>query len=502
MNKLALSVVVLSLGAGCGSAEAEAGGAGGAGGNSGGGAGYESPESELPADAAEADLVASQTKTPVTPGNCLAAAPLEAVSLALLDTQGMASVGRAREALQREPAEIPWPSRIRTNDFVNYYRFSVPKPADAQGEAFVTAQAKYRLLYNDANPSGVFTGQWDVVIALQALPPKNRAKHAFVVLLDTTPSMAGVGLGRAKAVLGALLKNAPDGDHVVVLTSDPEQAPVIEVDLTGPAERDQALAAVGALDLGAEAPITDAIDRAYELAEYKQGLGVPARVVLVSDGGGDVTRLNETRIAEGAAPGASPILLTAVGTGSSNTFRSTLLRRASELGRGPYVYVDSEDEADRLFGQRLAELTELALDDVSLDLEASSFFTVQQGGDAEPASESPRPQYLAPGGSLTKLIRLVPCKFAGWPDDAALKVTAKFSGQTATWSGNLHELKKLPHELVDKALAVDAFADALRARDADRLGAAKALLETTLKAGADPQLAEIQGLLGRHPMTP
>ncbi|MBI3199892.1 MAG: VWA domain-containing protein [Myxococcales bacterium] len=500
MNKLALSVVVLSLGAGCGSAEADSGGADGAGGNSGGGGGYETPESELPADAAEADLAASLLKEPG--GACATSGPLTPVAVALLDTQGMASVGRAREVLQREPAEIPWPSRIRTSDFLNYYRFSVPPPADVQGQAFVTAQAKYRLLYNDANPSGVFTGQWDVVIALQALPAKDRVKHAFVVVVDTTPSMAGVGLGRAKAALGALLKSAPDGDHVVVLTSDPEQDRVIEVDLTGPAERDQALAAVGALDLGTEAPITDAIDRAYELAEYKQGLGIPARVVLVSDGGGDVTRLNETRLAAGSAPGASPILLTAVGTGSSNAFRSTLLRRASELGRGPYVYVDSEDEADRMFGQRLAELTELGLDDVSLELEASSFFTVQQGGDGEPASEGPRPQRLAPGGSLTKLVRLVPCKFGGWPDDAALKVTAKFSGQTATWSGNLHELKKLPHELVDKALAVDAFADALRARDSDRLGGAKALLETTLKAGADPQLAEVQGLLLRHPMTP
>ena len=67
---------------------------------------------------------------------------------------------------------------------------------------------------------------------------------------------------------------------------------------------------------------------------------------------------------------------------------------------------------------------------------------------------------------------------------------------------NLHELKKLPHPLVDKALAIDAFADALRARDAERLGAAKALIEGTLKAGADAQLTEIQGLLARHPMTP
>lgn len=497
MNKLALSVALLSLCAGCGSAESDSGSGPGAGGNVGGEPPY-GTEADLPEDVAEAGLGASQIKEPMA-GACLASAPLEAVGLELPDTQGMASVGRAREALQRDPAEIPWPSRIRTSDFLNYYRFSVAKPADAQGEAFVTAQAKYRFLYNAANPSGVFTGQWDVAITLQALPPKDRAKHAFIALVDTTPSMAGVGMGRAKAVLAALLKSAPAGDHVVVLTTDPKQEPLVELDLAGPGEREQALAAVGALDLGAEAAITDAIDRSYDLAEAKQGSGVAARVLLISDGGGDVTRLNETRIAAGSAPGQTPILLTAIGTGSSNTFRSTLLRRASELGRGPYVYVDSEDEAENLLGTRLAELTELGLDDVSLQLEVSPFFSVEQG-DGEPSE--PRPQYLAPGGSMTKLVRLVPCQFGGWPDDAALKVTAKFSGKTATWTGNLHELKKLPHPLVDKALAIDAFADALRARDAERLGAAKALIEGTLKAGADAQLTEIQGLLARHPMTP
>ena len=189
MNKLARSVAVLSLCAGCGSAESDSGSGPGAGGNGGGEPPY-AIESDLPEDVAEAGLGASQIKEPMA-GACLASAPLEAVGLELPDTQGMASVGRAREALQRDPAEIPWPSRIRTSDFLNYYRFSVAKPADAQGEAFVTAQAKYRFLYNAANPSGVFTGQYDVAITLQALPPKDRAKHAFIPLVDTTPSMTG-----------------------------------------------------------------------------------------------------------------------------------------------------------------------------------------------------------------------------------------------------------------------------------------------------------------------
>jgi Ca-activated chloride channel family protein len=494
MKLRALSVIgLMACAAGCGASSSEdaAGGLGGA----GGGPGLTNFGVEPAEDGPEADSASDASK--LGPASCVSDLPLEQVELSLGDIQGAASAARAREVLLRSPAESPWPSRIRVSDFLNYYRASADAPAT---EASITLQARPRMLYSDVGQSTQATGQWDVVVALHAPVANVRKQHALIAIVDTTPSMAGVGIGRAKAVLSALINSAAAGDHLVVLTTDPEQGNPIELDLVGAAEREQAARAVGELELGGESAITEAIARAYDLAEIKQSLGMRARVMLVSDGGGDVAGLDDGRLTTGSQPGENPIALTAVGTGSSSWYRSTLLRRAAELGRGPYVYVDSEDEAKSLFGPRLPEMTEIALDGLSIQLEVSSFYTVHEAGEGIPSGSSP-PQYLAPGASTTKLFRLVPCKFGATPSDTTIAVTATHSGGTVGWTGDLLELKKQPAAaMLDKALAIDAYASALRAREGTRLAAAQTLIAAALKVGPDPDLSEMKELVARHPL--
>ena len=54
--------------------------------------------------------------------------------------------------------------------------------------------------------------------------------------------------------------------------------------------------------------------------------------------------------------------------------------------------------------------------------------------------------------------------------------------------------------MLDKALAIDAYASALRAREGTRLAAAQTLIAAALKVGPDPDLSEMKELVARHPL--
>ncbi len=216
----------------------------------------------------------------------------------------------------------------------------------------------------DGGPSPFDIGNYLVRVGVQGevVEDAERAPAALTFVVDTSGSMdRDDRLGLVKRSLEILVDELEDDDTVAIVTYD-DQAGVV-LSPTEVAERDTILDAIDALRPGGSTNLEAGLRSGYALANEAFRRDGINRVVLASDGVANVGLTDPTALAQMISGDADRgIDLVTVGFGMGN-FNDVTMEQLADQGNGFYAYVDTQDEAERLFEDDLtATLLTIAKD--------------------------------------------------------------------------------------------------------------------------------------------
>ena len=140
------------------------------------------------------------------------------------------------------------------------------------------------------------------------------------------------------------------------------------LDVTGPCDA-TLVRRCAEIEVGGTTDLNAGLETAYRLARQNFRPDRINRVILMSDGGANTGVTDIELIAQNAddAEGES-IYLMGVGVSDIEHYRDDLMNAVTDAGRGSYIFIDSTEEALRMFGERFLSNVELAARDVRVEL--------------------------------------------------------------------------------------------------------------------------------------
>jgi Ca-activated chloride channel family protein len=414
------------------------------------------------------------------------------------DSSSMASPVIARHLIrsgQRVAAGL-----VRPYEFLNYYDFSF-EPAE-KGKVRVVPQL------SSCPVDGALSFQ--VALQSETREAEQRAPLNLTLVLDTSGSMAGTPLELEQAAVRAIAGQLKAGDVVSVVTWNTDQRELLTAhDVEG--TPDAALLGVAeALQAGGGTDLDGGLRRGYELAQEQFSTERINRVVVVSDGIANVGETNAEMIASHAndEEGGSGIYLAGVGVGDG--VNDTLLNVVTDAGRGAYIYLDSEDEAEKMLGDRFLSVIDVAARAVRLELTLPWYFQVQKfyGEAISTDASKVYPQHLGPNDAMLffQILQACDSSLINGADTIQLRATweTPFTREARAFASelSLNDLAGSDATLA-KAAAIAGYAEALVAADlAPDAGRRSAVLRRAIdnvlavpQHASDPDLVEVLGLL-------
>ncbi|HWB82427.1 MAG TPA: von Willebrand factor type A domain-containing protein [Nannocystaceae bacterium] len=286
-------------------------------------------------------------------------------------------------------------TRVRIHEFLNYYELGGENPSD------VAARVGMELRRTDADIG-------ELTLAVQAagrhMDCDDRPPFNIVFSLDTSGSIHGEPLETMRAVIRAAAGQLREGDVVSVVSWNEEQEILLSGHAVEGPDDAQLLAAVNAIYTGGKTDLAGGLVAAYQLARAHRIDDGINRVILISDGGSNAGVTDVDLIASEAGDGDQEgTYLVGVGIGEAADYRDSLMDEVTDVGKGAYVFIDSTEEAEHMFGERfLANLT-VAARNVRLQLTLPWYFGVKKfhGEDFSPIPGEVDPQHLAANDTMT-----------------------------------------------------------------------------------------------------
>lgn len=251
------------------------------------------------------------------------------------------------------------PGAVRIEEMLNYFDYDYAAPAE--GEDFALTARAGACPWNAESELvvlGLAAGQ-----AATEAPPTN-----LVLLVDVSGSMGDAEkLPLLKESVARIVKGLRTEDRVSIVT----YSGVEEVVLKG-ASGDDAEAILGAINGLEAAGSTNGeagLSMAYRVAEEMHIDGGVNRIVMASDGDLNVGISSEDGlnafVSEKRGQGT---YLSVLGFGSGN-YQDAKMETLADHGNGSYHYIDSADEAARVYERFLAAGAVPVADDVKLQVE-------------------------------------------------------------------------------------------------------------------------------------
>ena len=269
-----------------------------------------------------------------------------------VDTAGYTTARR----MILENNRLPAADSVRLDEFLNYFRYDYPAPADGQDLAphFEMANTPWapdhRLL---------LVGIQARDIAREQLPPAH-----YVFLVDNSGSMSDV-MEMVKDAMSLLAKQLRPQDKVSLVTYGGE----VKVLLEGSGDVQAILAAIAKLEAEGCTPGGKAIQRAYRLAHEHFIPGGNNRIVLISDGDFNVGASSEAALTSMVEKERGKgIYFSVIGAGCGN-YKDNHMKALANKGDGNYIYIDTPAEARRAFAGGLTGQMFVLAHDVKFQLE-------------------------------------------------------------------------------------------------------------------------------------
>ena len=253
-----------------------------------------------------------------------------------------ASYTVARRFIQ--DGNIPVPNSVRVEEFVNYFEQDYAPP---ESGAFA--------IHIEGMPSP-FGGDkhWMLRVGLEgkAIPQDARKSATLVLAIDVSGSMGREDrLGLVQRSLRLLVEELRPADRVGIVVYGNRGRVLLEP--TDGGEKQAIMGAINSLVPSGSTYVEDGLRLAYKMAAEEVQPGRLTRVLLLSDGVGNVGRTGAESILSQIRPQVDAgVSLTTVGFGMGN-FNDVLMEQLANDGDGAYHYVDTLTEARRVFVENL-----------------------------------------------------------------------------------------------------------------------------------------------------
>jgi Ca-activated chloride channel homolog len=254
---------------------------------------------------------------------------------------------------------LPPPESVRVEEYVNYFDYRDAPPA--RGDFALRAEGapspfaggdRYRLLRFS--------------IRGREVRAEDRKPAVLTFVVDVSGSMDLENrLGLVKQALGLLIGQLRPDDRVGLVVYGDRGRVLIEP--TG--DREAVLRAIARLAPSGSTNAEEGLALGYEVARRHFREGGVNRVVLCSDGVANVGATGPDSILERIGREADRgIELTTVGFGMGN-YNDVLMERLADRGDGRYAYVDTLEEARRIFVEELTGTLQTIARDAKAQLE-------------------------------------------------------------------------------------------------------------------------------------
>ena len=254
---------------------------------------------------------------------------------------------------------LPPHEAVRVEEFVNYFDYGDPAPR--RGEFTLTAEGA---------PSPFATGARERLVRFgikaRELARADRESANLIFVVDVSGSMARENrLGLVRQSLLLLLDQLRHDDRIGVVIYGSRG----EVLLEPTASKDAIRRAIERLVPSGSTNAEEGLDLAYSLARRHYREDAINRVILCSDGVANVGRTGAESILDRIRIGSDEgIELTTVGFGMGN-FNDVLMEQLANQGDGSYVYVDTLEEARRIFVEKLTGTLQTIASDAKVQVE-------------------------------------------------------------------------------------------------------------------------------------
>lgn len=277
-----------------------------------------------------------------------------------------ASYTVARSYIQS--GSLPDPASVRVEEWVNFFDQGYAPP---EGDVFAIHADGVFAPFLTGSQAG---GELILRVGVKARPVgrHERPDAALTFVIDTSGSMAeGDRLELVKSSLRLLVNQLRPTDRVAIVAFSTNARVVLRP--TPGDERERILGAIDELEPQQTTNAEAGLILGYGLARESMIEGGINRVILASDGVANVGNVDSGSILEDVQrDAAAGVQLVSVGVGMGN-YNDTLLEQLADKGDGFYAYIDTPEEAHRLFVERLVS----TLDTVALDAKAQVDFDTE-----------------------------------------------------------------------------------------------------------------------------
>jgi len=256
---------------------------------------------------------------------------------------------------------LPDPDSVRTEEFINYFDQYYLDPEDGHMFGFTLEGAESE--FGRPNYHLLRIG-----IKSRVVEPDERPAANMVFVVDISGSMDRQDrLEQVKRCLRLLAENLRSQDRVGLVVYGSNGRVISELTRN----HDAILNAISELRPGGSTNANEGLTLAYDLARENYDSERINRIILCSDGVANVGLTDADSILEQVKQDAlDGITLTALGFGMGN-YNDVLMEKLANHGDGCYYYIDSDEEADRLFEDGAVDLLMTIASDAKIQVEFS-----------------------------------------------------------------------------------------------------------------------------------
>ncbi|MFT3946225.1 MAG: von Willebrand factor type A domain-containing protein [Agriterribacter sp.] len=275
-----------------------------------------------------------------------------AVTTFSVDADG-GSYALAKRLLNSSSDLSSYAEAIRTEEFINYFTYDYPDPAD---DNTIAVNGEVSTCPWNAEHKLVRIGIKGKSIQKAQFPSAN-----FVLLIDVSGSMSSDDkLELLKKGFITFAKQMRSSDKIAIVTYAGEEAVLLES--TPGTQKNNIVSAIEKLGSGGSTNGAGGIQKAYEIAKQNFIPGGNNRVILGTDGDfnvgitntGDLIKLVEDNKTRG-------IYLTMLGVGLGN-YNESMMEKIANKGDGTYEYLGSEEELKKVFIDEYSKFVTVAKD--------------------------------------------------------------------------------------------------------------------------------------------